>query len=164
MENKEKKIVRRVLIPVGIACLIVFVFGMAASFLFGIGRAGSAGPMTDSYYAVDEARYAGNGIMAGGAMQKNAAMAPAMEAEAAMDSVVAETTAASAAASSGSGSTVGEIPAPERKLIKNVSMGIETMEFDTLVSNISAKQTVSAIIADQTNGQRRPLTSTSASF
>ena len=139
MENKEKKIVRRVLIPVGIACLIVFVFGMAASFLFGIGRAGSAGPMTDSYYAVDEARYAGNGIMAGGAMQKNAAMAPAMEAEAAMDSVVAETTAASAAASSGSGSTVGEIPAPERKLIKNVSMGIETMEFDTLVSNISAK-------------------------
>lgn len=139
MENKEKKIVRRILIPVGIASAIVLVLGTAMSVMFG--RAGASAPLTDSFYAVDEAKYAGNDIMAGGAMAKNVAMAPMeMAAEGARDSVTAETAAASAAApASGSGSTVGEIPAPERKLVKNVNMSIETLDFDTLVSAISAK-------------------------
>ena len=137
----EKKIVKRVLIPLGIACVLVLVLGLAGGFL--IGGAGSAGSMTDSYYAVDNGRYGGNGIFADGAMAKNAPMAAAapmeMREEAAMDYAAAETTAASAAASGSGSAGTPAVQAPERKLIKNVNLSIETLEFDTLVSTITAK-------------------------
>ncbi len=133
----ENKIVKRVLIPIGIACAVILVFGLVSSLL--LGRSGAASPMTDSYYAVDGGDYAANDIMAGGAMRKNAApmAAPAMAEEAAMDYAVAET--AAAAAASGSTGTGAEVQVPERKLIKNVNLSLETLEFDTLVSAVSAK-------------------------
>lgn len=135
----EKKIMKRVLIPLGIACALVLVLGIAGGFL--LGGAGSAGSMTDSYYAVDSGRYGGNGIYADGAMAKNAPMAAPMEMreEAAMDYAAAETAAASAAVSAGGTSGTAAVQAPQRKLIKNVNLSIETLEFDTLVSTITAK-------------------------